>query len=97
MVKKWEVKTAMSCNVIYAIICPKCENFYIGQTEHLRKRVTVHREQIIHEQYKHLLVSKNIAACNRGKFNNTHLECKNTIRIFRENKEQEIIELLNPD
>ena len=99
--KKWEIKTAMNCkstNIIYAIICPKCESFYIGQTEHLRKRVTVHREQINHERYRHLLVSKHIMKCNAGKFKIMPIyQCRNTNRIFRENKELEIIELLNPD
>jgi ribosomal protein L31 len=86
--RKWEVKTWMDCksrNVIYAMICPKCRSFYTGQTEHLRKRVTVHKEQIHHERYRHLFVSEHIAKCNGGKFNIMPIyQCQNPNRLFRE-------------
>ena len=42
--KRWDIKSAMSCKsryLIYVIICPNCRSFYVGQTEHLRNRVTV--------------------------------------------------------
>ena len=57
--KVWEIKTPMDCrarNIIYLMLCNKCESFYIGQTLNLRKRVTLHNEQIRHKEYQHLLV-----------------------------------------
>ena len=61
--KTWRIMSDMSCqsrNIIYAMICPKCESFYIGQTENLRNRVTVHKEQIKHKKYRHLQVSEHL-------------------------------------
>ena len=55
--KTWFVKCPMNCksrNIIYILICAKCRSFYVGQTENLRQRVTLHRQQIYHEEYSHL-------------------------------------------
>lgn len=99
--KTWEIKSPMDCkskNVIYVITCCKCNSFYVGQTEHLRKRVTLHREQISHQEYRHLEVSKHLAQCNNGEFQIMPIyQCKNATRLFRETKEQEIIGFLKPD
>ena len=96
--KRWDIKSAMSCKsryLIYVIICPNCRSFYVGQTEHLRNRVTVHKEQIKHEKYRQINVSEHLARCSNGSFNIMPIyKCENTTRIFRENKEQEIIKLL---
>ena len=62
--RKWKIKYAMSCksrSVIYVILCVKCNSFYVGQTENLRSRVTLHREQIKHEKYRHLTVSEHFS------------------------------------
>ena len=69
--KTWTIHSAMSClsrDVIYIIICSKCQDYYIGQTQNLRNRVTPHKEQIKHEQYRHLPVSKHLQRCNNGMF-----------------------------
>ena len=61
--KHWQIKTAMDCkskNVIYIIICPECESFYVGQIKNLRKRVTLHKEQIKHGEYRPLDISEHI-------------------------------------
>ena len=66
--KQWQIKSAMNCksrNIIYAIICTKCNNLYVGQTENLRKRVTLHKEQIQHEEYRQVKVSEHLPKCNR--------------------------------
>ena len=68
---QWQIKSAMNCksrNIIYAIICTKCNNLYVGQTENLRKRVTLHKEQIQHEEYRHVNASEHLATCNNGYF-----------------------------
>ena len=58
--KTWTIKTNMNCkatNIIYITKCDKCESFYVGTTENLRNRVTLHKQQINNEQYRHLTVS----------------------------------------
>ena len=45
--KTWTIHSPMSClskDVIYIIICSKCQDYYIGQTQNLRNRVTQHKE-----------------------------------------------------
>ena len=56
-----------SSNVIYKLSCNRCAAFYIGQTgDSLKKRMTVHRQQITHVAYSILGVSKHIRECGRG-------------------------------
>ena len=65
--KTWTIKSSMTCtskDIVYIIFCPKCKNSYVGQTQILRNRITLHKEQIIYEQYRHLQVSKHQAECN---------------------------------
>ena len=52
--------------LIYVITCPNCRSFYVGQTEHLRNRVTVHKEQIKYEKYRQVNVSDQLAKCSNG-------------------------------
>ena len=87
-----------SKNVIYVITCPECESFCGDQTKNLRKRVTLHMEQIKHEEYRHLDISEHIAKCINGNFNIMPIyQCENSTRPFREIKELEIINILQPD
>lgn len=99
--KHWKVKSEMNCksrNIIYIITCPKCDSFYIGQTEHLRKRVTLHREQIQHEEYRYLAVSEHLAKCSDGEFRIMPIyQCGNANRLVREMKEKDIISILKPN
>ena len=54
----------LSCNVIYALFCKGCHQFYIGQTGGMfRTRITIHRQHILHPHYAILNVSKHIASC----------------------------------
>ena len=90
--------TCKSKEVVYIIICPKCKNSYVGQTQSLRNRVTLHKEQITHEQYKHLQVSKHLAECSQGKFKIMPIfQCKGQSRIEKECMEKQIISLLKPE
>ena len=99
--KKWIIKSDMNCksrDIIYVITCRKCDSFYVGTTENLRKRVTLHKEQIKPEKYRHLAVRKHIHRYSGGLFNIMPIyECANSTRLHREAKEQEIIKTLNPD
>lgn len=99
--KSWKVNSQMNCkakHIIYVIICSKCKSFYVGQTEDLRKRVTLHKEQIRHKEYRHLKVSEHMDSCNKGNFEIMPIyQCMNTNRLFRETKEKELISILKPD
>ena len=89
----------MACrskDVVY-IICRKYKNSYVGQTQRLQNRVTLHKEQITHEQYRHLLVSKHLAECGEGKFEIMPIyQCKGQSSIEKECIEKQIISLLKP-
>ena len=64
--KTFTVKINMSCdvkNVIYVIFCRGCGGEYIGETGELRKRVTVHRQQINDPNTRMLRVSQHIDEC----------------------------------
>ena len=99
--KLWKINSSMSCkarNVIHLIISTKCENFYVGQTENLRKRVTLHKEQRRHDQYRHLTVSKHLKTCNDGKYKIFPIyHCNDPSRLIRKSKGKEIIGILRPD
>ena len=96
------VKCPMNCksrNIIYSLICAKCRSFYVGQTENLRQRVTLHRQQINHEEYSHLAVSEHIRRCSNGNFQIMPVyQCdSHSSRLIRESKERYIITILQPD
>ena len=100
--KTWHVKCPMNCksrNIIYILICAKCRSFYVGQTENLRQQVTLHRQQINHEEYSHLAVSEHIRRCSNGKFQIMPIyQCdSHSSRLIRESKERDIITILQPD
>ena len=94
--------TCTSRNVIYVIRCNACGDFYLGQTGDIfRNRLTIHRQQIDHEEYTILNMSKHIARCARNltsKFEAApiYLFNANASRIEREKKEADFISLLKP-
>ena len=59
----------MDCNVqnvIYRIKCKGCNEDYIGETGNLlRHRITVHNQQITHEKYRQIPLSKHLDICNK--------------------------------
>ena len=64
----FRVKHRMSCksaNVLYIITCTGCLEQYVGMTnDTLAHRFTVHRQQIVREQYRKIGVSKHLAECS---------------------------------
>lgn len=56
---------AKSPNEIYSFICPKCNSFYVGQTENLRKRVIFHPEKIT-QCVTDIWQSADMAECDNG-------------------------------
>ena len=65
--RKFYVHESMTCavkNVLYVIKCGGCGEEYIGQTgDFLRKRVTVHNQQIRDPKTRMLYVSGHIDIC----------------------------------
>lgn len=91
----------MNCkskNVIYALICESCSEFYIGQTGcELRQRVTVHRQQTKDDNLRFLYVNQHIHTCARNNFKVIPIYQMNTpCNIQRETKESLLISLLKP-
>lgn len=68
--KPFKVKQNMTCtskHLIYVLNCNGCNRAqYIGQTNDLRKRVTVHRQQIKDQDLRKLPVSQHIHACAKN-------------------------------
>ena len=64
--------TCDSFNLIYIIVCPNCNEEYIGETgigkSKLRDRVRVHRQHIKQPEYATCNVSKHLRTCGRGNF-----------------------------
>ena len=60
----------MNCksqNVLYLITCRSCKAQYVGLTNSsLNRRMTVHREQIKHKEYRKLGLSKHLEDCNQN-------------------------------
>ena len=95
------VRANMNCksrNVIYAIICDNCNDFYIGQTgNELRQRMTVHRQQTRNNDLRFLHVNKHIHRCSNNVFKVIPLyQMYSNDTIQRETKETELIRLLKP-
>ena len=53
--KQFNVHSDMTCtvkNVIYVIECPECRKYYVGETNNLRNRTTLHNQHIRHENLR---------------------------------------------
>ena len=65
-----ETMNCASKNIIYALICQGCSEFYIGETGNtLRERTRVHKQQINDYKYRQLQVSKHVHECGQNNFN----------------------------
>ena len=61
------IHSNMSCtvkHVINVIECRGCGKYYIGETNNLRNRVTLHNQHTRHEQLRKIPVSGHIASCS---------------------------------
>ena len=66
------VRLNLSCNsknVVYVIKCNECKEIYIGSTQALNTRTSLHRSSIKIEDNRKLNVSKHLYQYSRGKFN----------------------------
>lgn len=99
--KHFPVNQNMSCkskNVIYALVCTNCEEFYIGETKtELRTRMTVHRQQTNHQELTILRANEHFRICSGGHFRIFPLykvNCESD--SFRKRKEGLFINILQP-
>lgn len=96
------VKFSMNCdvkNVVYVMICKGCCEEYVGETNDLRKRMSVHRNHIRDPNRRILRVSSHIANCidREPKFNVFPLYKMNNDGVGpRRQKEKEFIQRLKP-
>lgn len=84
------IRSNITCSnkcVIYVITCNGCQENYIGQTSDLRKRVTVHRQQIRQSEYTMIPLSEHVRTCARTK-NPLFFICP-IYRFFKESTENE--------
>ena len=65
MVAKGEMDCS-SKNVIYALFCGGCDEYYIGQTKCLRSRMSTHRFNSRNSDHFVMEVSKHLYNCGRG-------------------------------
>ena len=67
--KTFKIKHNLTCTskfVIYALVCNKCKEYYIGlTTNYLCSRITLHRQHVNNPSSAPLNVSKHIAQCAR--------------------------------
>lgn len=98
----FKVKFPMSCdvkNIVYLLICNGCKEEYIGETNDLRKRMTVHRQHIRDPRVRILKVSEHIDSCCRKepKFNVFPIFKMNSDSVAeRRLKERQLIQLIKP-
>jgi hypothetical protein len=56
-------------NLVYAIICSNCGEFYVGETKtELRTRMTVHRQQTRHHDLTIIRANEHFHDCSGGHF-----------------------------
>ena len=94
--------TCASENLIYVLKCNGCNEDYIGQTGlTLRKRMTVHRQQIRDPNTRQIPVSEHLDLCASNKFPKYHIfplyQCADNISDqIRMNKESMFIKKYKP-
>ena len=93
----------MNCtakNLLYVLYCGNCDKTYIGHTTDLRHRNSLHKNQILHAQYRKLQCSHHIFNCNPSNRNfkimpffKLKLNCPEN---ERESKENYFINIFKP-
>jgi hypothetical protein len=85
-------------NLVYAIICSNCGEFYVGETKiELRTRMTVHRKQTIQQDLTIIRANEHFHHCSGRHFKIFPLYKVNTGGDFlRGRKETLLINILKP-
>lgn len=99
----FSVNADMTCtvkNVVYVIECRGCGKYYIGETNNLRKRITLHNQHIRHENLRMIPVSGHLASCSNADpkyFVFPFFKMKTDSIIERKEKEKHFIQTYKPD
>jgi hypothetical protein len=84
-------------NLVYAIICSNCGEFYVGETKtKLRTRMTVHRQQTRHQDLTIIRANEHFHDCSGGHFKIFPLYKVNTEGDCLRRKETLLINILKP-
>ena len=100
--KLFSVNADMTCtvkNVIYVIECQGCRKYYIGETNNLRNRTTLHNQHIRHENLRQIPLSGHIASCSESDpkyFIFPFYKMNSDNRIDRREKEKYFISKFKP-
>ena len=97
--KTFQINTPMNClvrNVIYYIICTKCNEDYVGETVNLRARNNSHRSNSKDENRATMEVSRHLFCCGEGYKICPVLKVKEDCKITRLVKEDNIIQMAKP-
>ena len=91
--------TCKTMDLLYILICAHCKAEYVGETGvPINERTNLHRNQIIHEKYRNLKVSKHIFSCRDGNFQIfPFYKCFKQCHIYREEKELEFRKIIEPE
>ena len=68
---KFKIDKDLSCNskiVVYIIKCSKCKEIYIGSTQALNTRISLHKSNIKITENRKLNISKHLYECDQGYF-----------------------------
>ena len=99
----FKIKHSFTCNatdIIYGIKCLNCPRTYLGETSNLKRRVSLHKNQISMEQYRNIYVVKHLYTCCKNleqKFSIMPLyQCNKDDEKFRQFKEQQLVKKYQP-
>ena len=60
--------SCISKNIVYIIECNKCKELYVGSTQALNTRISLHKSNIKITENRKLNVSKHLYECSQGEF-----------------------------
>ena len=95
---KFKINKYLSCNsknVVYRIECSKCKEIYIGSTQALNTRTSLHKSNIKIEENRKLNVSKHLYQCSRGEDNIMQIYQNNDYTLLQIN-ERNFIDRFKP-
>ena len=85
-----------SKNVVYIIECSKCKETYIGSTQAIYTRTSLHRSNMKMEENGKLIVSKHLYQCSRGKFKIMPIRYQTDDYMLLQIKEKNFIDEFKP-
>ena len=96
---KFKINKDFSCNsknVVYIIECSKCKEIYIGSTQALNTRISLHRNNIKITENRKLSVSKHLYECSHGELKIMSIYQTNDYTLLQI-KEKKFIDKFKPN